>query len=220
MRRLVQRLVQKHSLPRARSLKRRVPPKGCGHLTGARRLRFRRLFRCHRRPVGRRRRKIERLQSRRGREETSRAARARCTRCLASFTAHFCIASTTPSALSCLQRPMFWRLLFPTLQRLELPLLSSPNHPQGDPSGGSRGAAKQHVPTAPSSQPHKPSLYEKLLAKDIREDRSRLLQALRFFVQQNFFIAAAAKSGAQGGGGKSQEPREEEEGVGGERAAA
>ena len=31
------------------------------------------------------------------------------------------------------------------------------------------------------------SLYEKLLTKEIRGDRSRLLQAMRFFVKNQFF---------------------------------
>ena len=59
---------------------------------------------------------------------------------------------------------------------------------------GGRAAAAPAAPRAPS-------LYEKLLAREIREDRSRLCQALRFFVQRDFFATAAADAAAQ------QQPR-------------
>ena len=53
-------------------------------------------------------------------------------------------------------------------------------------------APKAPAPAA-ASKPVGGSLYEKLLAKEIREDRSRLLQALRFFVTRGFFSGTAAQ---------------------------
>ena len=54
------------------------------------------------------------------------------------------------------------------------------------------------APAAPARRLGEGSLYEKLLAKEIREDRSRLLQALRFIVSRGFFADEGGKGGEPG----------------------
>ena len=55
------------------------------------------------------------------------------------------------------------------------------------PKGEAPKPASPAKPPLPATSAGGSSLYERLLAKDIREDRSRLLQAIRFFVSRGFF---------------------------------